>query len=275
MAPESQARSREITLLRRLQEHELLDCTELEVRVRGDVAFIEGAVPNLRQKRLAEEVAIQVEGIRDVVNMLRVTPLTVIDDDSLRARIGQALARNHRIDAAQISVDVVDGVVYLYGQVDTATQKRLAEQEVWSVAGVRDIVNRIDVLSATPKSEMQITGEILQSFSECLGLDLSRLSVETKDGIVHLSGIVPTDYLKDAAEELATWTPSVKGVVNELKVLELPGFKRHTPTRLVRLPLENCQPRAGVTSSRSLAGGSSAFRSATGESSSNASRTTA
>jgi len=255
----SVTRNPETELLNRLEEHGLLEIAELDVRVRGEVAFIEGAVPNLKQKRLAGEVASQIEGIRDVVNMLRIIPLPVIDDESLKKHLRRVLVRNPNIDDAKISAEVINGVVSLSGSVSTVTEKRLAEQEVWATAGVRDIVNKTEVFPVTPKSEMQVIGEILQSFSECLGLDLSKVSVEIKEGIAHLRGVVPTDYLKDAAEELATWTPWVTGVVNDLKVHELPGSWGHTPTKLARSPVEDCSSDTRIAGSLSLTGRSNNF----------------
>jgi len=241
MTPEYQTvRNPEVDILDSLEENGLLEITELDVRVRGEVAFIEGAVPNLKQKWLAGEVAARVKGIRDVVNMLRITPLLVIDDESLKKHIRRVLTRNSKIDMSNISVEVANSVVHLNGSVGTVAEKRLTEQEVWAIAGVRDIINKIEVLSAIPKSEMQVIGEILQSLSECLGIDLSKISVEIKEGVAYLRGVVPTDYLKNAAEELATWTPWVNGVVNNLEVLELPGVRRHASTRLVRTPVEDC-----------------------------------
>ncbi|MFQ6122785.1 MAG: BON domain-containing protein [Dehalococcoidales bacterium] len=227
-------------LVNQLREHGLLEIAELGVRVRQGIAYIEGAVPNLRQKKLVGEIASHVEGIRDVVNMLRITPLPVVDDESLKKHIRRLLTRNPKIDEDNISVEVMDGVVYLGGFVGTAVEKRLAELEVWAASGVRDISNRIEVLSAEPKSEIQIAGEILQSFSICLGLDLSKITVDFREGVAHLRGTVPTDYLKQAAEELATWTPSVTSVINELKVLELPGFRGYSLPRLKKSPAEDC-----------------------------------
>ena len=227
-------------ILNRLGEHGLLEIAELEVRVRQGIAYIEGFVPNLRQKRLAGEITSQAEGIRDVVNMLRITPLAVVDDDNLRQHIQRALSRNPKLAKSKVSVEVMNGVVYLGGFVNTATEKRLAECEAWAAPGVKDIINRIEVLSAAPKSELQIVSEIRQSFSYCLGLDLTKIAVEFKEGIVHLRGTVPSDYLKEAAEELATWTPQVSGVINELNVLEWLGSRGYSPPRLVRSPDEDC-----------------------------------
>ena len=259
MQLESETKTLESELSKRLREHYLLEIAELGVQVRGGVAFIKGTVPNLKQKKLAGEVASQLKGIRDVVNMLRITPLPIIDDESLEKRIRRALARNSNVDESKISVEVVNGIVYLDGFVNTAAEKRLMEQEVWATAGVKDIINKTEVFPVTPKSEMQVIGEILQSFSECLGLDLSKVSVEIKEGIAHLRGVVPTDYLKDAAEELAIWTPWITGVVNDLKVLELPGSWGHTPTKLVRSPVEDCSSDTRMAGSLSLTGGSNNF----------------
>jgi len=251
MSPEFQTMNlgTEQLLLSQLREHGLLEIAELGVHVRQGIAYIEGTVPNLKQKKLAGEIAKKLRGIHDVVNMLRITPLPVIDDESLKKHIRRLFARNPEINESKISVEVIDGVVYLGGFVSTAAEKRLAELEVWAASGVRDVANKIEVLSAEPKSDIQIAGEILQSFSVCLGLDLSRVTVDFREGVAHLRGSVPTDYLKEAAEELATWTPSVTGVINELKVLELPGFKGYSPPRLKRSPNEDCSQSVSVSDS--------------------------
>ena len=246
MQLESETKMLESELSKRLQSHYLLEIAELGVRVRGGVAFIKGTVPNLKQKKLAGEVAGQLKGIRDVVNMLRITPLPIIDDESLGKRIRRALARNPNVDESKVSVKVVNGIVYLDGFVDTAAEKRLMEQEVWATAGVKDIINKIKVISARPMSDVEVTDEILQSFSQCLGLDLSKLTVEIKDGTAYLRGVVPTGYLKDAAEELANWVPSIASVVNEIKVLKVLAFKGYVPTGSGGAPVKHYSQNAKV-----------------------------
>jgi len=249
---ESETRTLESEISKRLQAHHLLEIAELVVRVRGGVAFIKGTVPNLKQKKLAGEITGQVNGIRDVINMLMITPLPITDDESLGKRITQALARNPNVDESKISIEVVNGIVFLDGFTNTAVEKRLVEQEVWATAGVKDIVNKIEVISARPKSDVEVIGEILQSFSQCLGLDLSKMSVEIKGGVAYLRGVVPTDYLKDAAEELATWVPSIASVVNELKVLETPALRRHTPIGPGRSPAKYLSKNVKMGGSRAL-----------------------
>ncbi len=275
MSPESQTPdfAFEQTIYNRLNEHGLLEVSDLEMRVRQGIAYIKGFTANLKQKRQVGEIASQVEGIRDVVNMLRVTPLPVMDDRSLEKHIRRTLSRNPRIEDAGISVEVLSGRVYLSGFVKTADEKRLIENEIWAVPGITNITNRIKVLSAPFRSEAQCAGEILQGFSDCLGLDLSRISVDFRDGVVHLRGTVPTDYLKEAAEELASWTPSVTRVVNELEVQELPESRRYTPPGLAGALAEDCSRNTGTTDSKAFAAGGGIYP-ATTRSSSNASKAT-
>jgi len=250
LSPQFQTTDAELALLNRLREHGLLEIADLEVRVRQGTAYIEGSVPNLKQKKLAGELASRVEGIREVVNMLRIMPLPVVDDESLKQHLKRALVRNPRIDHTKLSVEVINGVVYLGGFASTAAEKHLAEHEAWATPGVRDIINKIEVLSASPKSEMQIVGEIMEGLSYCLGLDLAKITVDFQDGTIRLRGTVPSAYLKEAAEELASWTPSVNSVSNELEVLDWPGSRRDHRPRLIRSSNEDCLGRPAQAASQ-------------------------
>ena len=206
-------------LQERLGKNDQLGIADLGIRINHGVAYIEGFVPSLRQKRLVSKLANRVEGLLDVVNMLRIVSLPVIDDDSLRKHITRALVVNPRIDQSRIFVEVVNGVMHLGGLAVTAAEKRLAEDEAWAAPGVRDVKNDIVVLSAAPKSETEIKNEILQCFSQCLGLDMSKVSVELRNGVAYLRGVVDSEYLKSAAEELVRWTPQIVDVANELRVI--------------------------------------------------------
>ena len=208
----------EESLLSAFARQGLLEHGAMRVRVRHGVAYLEGAAGNLRDKRLAEAVAYQTEGIDEVVNMMRIAPVFPLDDEVSKKRLTSSLASDQRMDGSRISAECTNGHARLSGLAGTAAAKRLAEEIAWSVPGVRDVANRLEVASVPPKSEVQTAGEILQGLSQCLGLDLSKVSVEVKRGIAYLRGTVPNEYLRSAAEELARWTPPVGDVVNELSV---------------------------------------------------------
>jgi hypothetical protein len=58
----------------RLLEHGEIDATEIDVSVSDREVTLEGVVDDKRTKRLAEDVAESVRGVRDVHNRLRVAP---------------------------------------------------------------------------------------------------------------------------------------------------------------------------------------------------------
>lgn len=73
--PKGYQRSRERILddvSERLADHPEIDASEMEVDVQGDVVFLRGRVYDRGQKRMAEDVAESVSGVRDVRNELDV-----------------------------------------------------------------------------------------------------------------------------------------------------------------------------------------------------------
>lgn len=139
-------------------------------------------------------------------------------DSMLRKKIIRVLARNPRIDGSKLSVAVVNSVVKLDGRVNSTAEKLLAEREALTVPEVKLVRNDVIVLQARPTTDVRLAGEILQCFSLCLGMDLSRVIVRVRRGVTHIWGTVPTIRLKLAAETIARTIPQVIAVVNQLKV---------------------------------------------------------
>jgi BON domain-containing protein len=69
----SDERIREDVCLR-LTDHPEIDATEIEVRVDGGEVTLSGEVDSRPVKRMAEDVAQSVSGVRDVHNQLRIAP---------------------------------------------------------------------------------------------------------------------------------------------------------------------------------------------------------
>ncbi|MCB0408564.1 MAG: BON domain-containing protein [Bdellovibrionales bacterium] len=64
-------------------------------------------------------------------------------DESIYDHVCECLEDHPDIDASDISVKVKGGVVFLAGRVDHRSTKRLAEDVVVSVAGVKDVRNEL------------------------------------------------------------------------------------------------------------------------------------
>ena len=58
----------------RLEDHEAIDASDMEVEVRDGVVTLTGTIDSRRTKRLAEDVALITTGVRDVQNALKIDP---------------------------------------------------------------------------------------------------------------------------------------------------------------------------------------------------------
>lgn len=66
-------------------------------------------------------------------------------DERIREDVCERLTQHGQIDAGDIDVEVHDGEVALLGTVDSRQARRLAEDTVETVSGVRDIHNQLEV----------------------------------------------------------------------------------------------------------------------------------
>ena len=66
-------------------------------------------------------------------------------DEHIADEVNASLARHEAVDASDLEINVVGGVVTLRGTVADTRQKRLAESVVECVSGVRDVQSEIQV----------------------------------------------------------------------------------------------------------------------------------
>lgn len=117
----------------------------IEIEVRDGLVTLNGAVPSLARKRLAGAMAWRAPGVRDVINGLAVEPPEEDGPDALEEAVRLVLECDRLIDAGQIRVGVRGDVVRLTGLVRTPDASRIAEAAAWSVLGVEDVKNEIEV----------------------------------------------------------------------------------------------------------------------------------
>jgi hyperosmotically inducible protein len=146
-----------------------------------------------------------------------------VDDAALLTSVKSALASDPVTEAGEINVDVNRGVVKLAGFVDSSKEKSQAGEIARSVDGVQSVQNDIAV-----KKEDSSTGEVIDDsvitskVKTALIADSTtkahQINVETKGGVVQLSGFVDNAAAKSAATSVAKSVSGVKDVKNELSV---------------------------------------------------------
>ncbi len=115
-----------------------------------------------------------------------------------------------------IMVSVCDGVVTLWGMVQTSGKRDLAILFAWSVRGVTDVRNCLNVDPKTA-DDIILVGEVRRAFNKS-AINAKRIQVRASQGVVELDGTVTTDVDRENATGVAASVPGVAAVHNNISV---------------------------------------------------------
>ena len=192
--------------------------SHIGVAVEGGVVTLSGHVTSWVEKWDAERVAKRVLGIKGLANEIEVNlpgSRQRSDTDIAKAAV-HALQWNTALPEGNIRVTVKDACVTLEGSVEWAYQRRLAEDTVHYLTGVRRVTNQISIRAvAKPKEVKEAITKALESAART---DAEHIQVETQDHMVTLRGRVSSLAEKDEAEDAAWDVPGVCDVDNRIVV---------------------------------------------------------
>jgi osmotically-inducible protein OsmY len=118
---------------------------EVGIAVDGGIVTVDGKVISLSHKRMIEAIGWWTPGCRDVVNKLEVEPAEEDNDDELADAIRLVFEMDPLVHADQIAIHAHGGVVVLTGALQREEERRMAEMDAWSVCGVMDVQNQIQL----------------------------------------------------------------------------------------------------------------------------------
>jgi osmotically-inducible protein OsmY len=118
---------------------------EIEIEVNEGVIVLEGHVISQSHRRFAGVLGWWTPGCRDVVNSLAVRPDYEDRDDEVADVLQIVFEADPMLDPSLIRANCRDKTVILEGAVATERQKSRAELDAWSLAGIRRVLNRLEV----------------------------------------------------------------------------------------------------------------------------------
>jgi len=153
-------------------------------------------------------------------------------DTGITMKVKAKMAADSTVKASQIQVDTKNKVVTLTGDIDSQEAKNRALELARNTDGVVDVVDMIAVRTAgnagdAPEPDRSV-GEVIDDAGITMkvkakllsddGVKGTRIDVDTREGVVYLTGKVNSEAEKNKAVQLAKETKGVKDVQVNLAI---------------------------------------------------------
>ena len=143
--------------------------------------------------------------------------MAALTDREMTDLVNRVLSRDSRVDPREIEVRVENGVVYVSGAVDSAAERRAAQEDIESTPAER-VVDTIRLRNFVERTDEELQAAVKQALVRDIAVDAGPVEVEARSGAVTLVGRTASYAQKYAAEDVAWWTPGVTDVVSHLEV---------------------------------------------------------
>ena len=158
--------------------------------------------------------------------MLLAVACTRTTDAGITGTVKTKLTADSQVKASEVNVDTSAGVVTLTGNVDSEAARDRAVQLARETAGVKDVKDMIAVREGAHSGEApdpsRTVGERIDDATITMKVKAKllddplvkglKIDVDTRDGVVYLTGTVRSDAERTQAIEIARNTEGVKTV---------------------------------------------------------------
>ncbi|MBC7933821.1 MAG: BON domain-containing protein [Rhizobacter sp.] len=142
------------------------------------------------------------------------------NNEELQKDVQDAIKWEPLLNAAEIGVTVKDGIVTLNGVVNSYAKKLEAEQAAKNVAGVKVVVEKLEVsfgtMGVTPDGD--IAAAIVNAFKWSSRVPDDKVKVKVENGYVTLDGELNWNSQRQAAKDAVKNLLGVKYVTNNITI---------------------------------------------------------
>jgi osmotically-inducible protein OsmY len=199
-----------------------IDASKVQVIVDKGKVTLSGTVSSYSARNRATDAAYRIGDVTWVENRLAVKyppAVPVPTDDELQKMVLNYIAADPDMDRTDVRVSVKKGVVTLDGSVDEYWKRGEAERIVCRARGVCDIIDKLTVVPTQSISDKAIAAEVRAAIERNLHGATECMTIEVMNGVVTLSGSVPSWHSRSAAIYAAEFTRGVLDVIDDLEVL--------------------------------------------------------
>ncbi|WP_168198355.1 BON domain-containing protein [Crassaminicella thermophila] len=197
-----------------LEEKMQASAMDINVFCKDGYVHMSGMVDVLSEKKTAESIAKDIEGVKKIENKITVAMDSNITDKHMEKEVINQLQNKKNL--LGVGVKVEDGVANLLGSANTLKDAHSAMAVASEVRGIKDVVNNIKISNAE-YDDAQINSHVTQSLSTT-NLSYKDIAHSVNNGKLTLSGYVNSKEEMELAKEIAMGVEGVKKVINKLKI---------------------------------------------------------
>lgn len=140
-------------------------------------------------------------------------------DERLK-KLGALLTENLHIDFKKnpIHLKMEGDSIVMEGMVEGVADKKRALLLAMGMEGTSGVVDRLRVRPAKHMTDKEIHSHLMDALSEEPTMNLRDISMEVRDGVVDIEGIVGSLSHKRLCGAFAWWVPGSTDVINSLEV---------------------------------------------------------
>ena len=213
----------------------ITDINDIDVKVENGKAVLNGSVGDTVDWESVYNSAYYTSGIKEIEDNLTIEEVAeaaaeksaLMDrkgrtDVTIKEDIENQLKADARISGNDVHVTVEDGTVTFTGDVPSYRAKNAANDNAWSVPGVKNVLNHLTVLYDETVVELPADHEIKSNVESSLSwdpdVDSREITVTVENGNVTLEGTVESLWKRYLAEDIAWNHIGIVDVKNKLAV---------------------------------------------------------
>ncbi|MFA6103409.1 MAG: BON domain-containing protein [Victivallaceae bacterium] len=191
------------------------------------VVTLTGTVSEESHKALAQDTVAGLPGVTRVENKLATKAEAAAEntDKWIGRKVTLSLLFHSHVNAGKTVVEVKDGIVTLKGEASSMAQKELTAEYAKDIEGVKAVKNEMTV-GATPETaaacekmdDASITAQVKTALSNHRSTSAVKTKIETRNGVVTLTGIAKNETEKALVTKLVTDIRGVISVDNKMTV---------------------------------------------------------
>jgi len=200
---------------------------DIKIVSKNGVVTLTGVVANHARKSLAKNTVEALPGVKSVNNNLTVKGAepTPNSDAWVKDNVEITLELHRGANDNRIDVSVHDGIVTLRGEAKNQAKRELATTYAEDIDGVKDVNNQMTVAGGTAASnaadyvdDASITAQVMYALATHRSTSVLKTKVETKDGVVTLTGTAKNQAERTLATLLANDINGVQSVRNRMTI---------------------------------------------------------